>query len=70
MSDWSNVWPAKGLLRECRRLWVENAELKAQRADLQARVIRVCDWMGQNNKDAEYDLAIVALNHALEGGPQ
>jgi hypothetical protein len=33
-----------------------------------AAVARVRDWMGENNDDAEYDLAIVALNNILEGG--
>jgi DNA repair exonuclease SbcCD ATPase subunit len=32
------------------------------------RVAAVRDWMGENNDDAEYDLAIVALNNILEGG--
>lgn len=41
------------------RLRAEDAEAKL------AAVERVRDWMGQNNDDAAYDLAIVALNNAL-----
>lgn len=46
-----------------------NAAIKAERERdaLRTRVTAVRDWMGQDNDDAAYDLAIVALNQALSG---
>lgn len=35
MSDWHNEWPAKGLLQECRKLWVERDVLRARIAELE-----------------------------------
>lgn len=50
-----------------RQIDVALAESESLRAKL-AAVTRVRGWLGENNDDAEYDLAIVALNDALEGG--
>ena len=41
--------------------WQDTEDLSARLA----AVLRVRDWMGANNDDAQYDLAIVALNGAL-----
>ena len=55
---------------------LEMVTLREQRDDAIQRMVRaerklervaeVRDWLGQNNEDAEYDLAIVALNEALK----